>query len=834
MDWYWSPPRPALEKAPWSANGSTPASPPIPTAWLSLEEADNDPVRFWEYFIAALKTIQPTIGETSLRLLHSSERGQTESVLAPLINDIAAFSGDFILVLDDYHFIQSAPVHQGLTFFLEHMPPRMHLVIATRVEPPLPLAHFRGKGTLLEIGVDDLRFSQQEAAGLLGAIDIPELSAENVSALNTRAGGWATGLKMAALSMRGEKDIPAFIATFTGSQRYVMDYLIEEVLQRQSPETRDFLLRTSVLERLNGPLCDAVTGRNNGSEILLKLESENLFVAPLDRSQEWYRYEHLFADLLRHRLELESGKGVAEELHNKASHWYEENGFRENAVNHALAARDWARALDLMLNLAPNLIDTYGAVATYNWLRLVPEEILLTRPRACRYYTFLLNGLGHYNAAKTFLDRFEKAEAGNIASAGYIAAERTYIARAQDDPRTEEYARKALALLPQDEFLERASVSSGLGLYYQARGRFRESEPILTEAYDLFRKSANDWSAIFPLLRLALTKIVLRGELRRAEEMSREVAPYAGRPTGPAVLGLIRYERNDLESAAAEFEKAIALSAGNPLNIGSFTAQIVPTRLAQGNVEAAAKASEEAERLLIRDGVTAPTRALFAGCRIAVAEAQGDDEAISRWLDTFSDYEGFLGGIIPTSTIRLLREQGGEKGKRRLAALYEMCRKEGLRYYLIIERIDQAITSSQPDEGLSFLADALAMGKPEGFIHIFVDWGISLAPLLRLAISRGVEPQYARKLLDIIEAEDRQRRIRRGEIPASSGAGGLLSERELEVLRLVAEGLSNQQIAAKLMISLNTTKTHVRHIFDKLDAKDRLQAVTRAKELKLI
>ena len=289
--------------------------PPVPTAWLSLEEGENDPVRFWDYFIAALQTLQPSTGEIALDLLHSPQPSSIESVLTALINDLKGIQKDFVVVLDDYHLILAEPVQSGIIFLLDHLPLKMHLIISTRVDPPLPLAHFRGKGTLLEIRADDLRFSQEEATSLLAVMNTPILSAESINTLNTKAEGWVVGLKMAALAMRREKDILAFIAGFTDSQRYIMDYLVDEVLQRQPDEVRDFLLKTSMLERLSAPLCDYVTGHGGGREMLVRLEQANLFVVALDQSREWYRYHHLFAELLRHQFEVMSGAEEVMALH---------------------------------------------------------------------------------------------------------------------------------------------------------------------------------------------------------------------------------------------------------------------------------------------------------------------------------------------------------------------------------------------------------------------------------------------------------------------------------------------------------------------------------------
>ncbi|UCC17211.1 MAG: hypothetical protein JSU58_01295, partial [Dehalococcoidales bacterium] len=323
------------------------------TAWISLDEGENDPVRFWDYYIAGLKTVEPTIGDMALELLHSpqtptSQSLPIESVLTSLINELNSIESNLIIVLDDYHVITSQSVHDGVTFFLDHIPPQIHLIIASRADPPLPLTQYRGRGTMLEIRTDDLRFRFSEATTLLQQLQNMKLSPENVRILNQCTEGWVTGLKMAALSIPRQENITEFLSTFSSSQRYIMDYLVEEVLKRQTDKIQDFLLKTSILEKLTASLCDAVTGHNNSQEMLLKLEHDNMFTIPLDENREWYRYEHLFRDLLSHQLEVRFEEFDSTELHRKASQWYEKNKYIGDAIYHALAAQDWENAKRLI------------------------------------------------------------------------------------------------------------------------------------------------------------------------------------------------------------------------------------------------------------------------------------------------------------------------------------------------------------------------------------------------------------------------------------------------------------------------------------------------------
>ncbi len=805
--------------------------PPTPTAWLSLEEADGDPRRFWEYFIAALQTLHPDCGKDILHLLHSSQPLPTEALLTALINDLAGIEQDSLLILDDYHFIQSEPVHSGINFLLEHLPPRLHLVIATRADPPLPLAHFRGKGTMLEIGADELRFTLEEAFSLLIELNAPALSTENVKALNDKAEGWVVGLKMAMLSMRGEKDVSGFISGFTGTQRYIMDYLIEEVLQTQSPEVRDFLLKTSVLERLNGPLCDAVTGRRDGQETLISLEKANLFLVPLDESRQWYRYEHLFAELLRHRLEIEYGLEKYNELHRLASSWHEGNGFPEKAVDYALAARDWEKAIDLVMSMSP--LVAYGGATVYSWLKQVPQEVLLAHATAYVFYVWSMIDAGQVKAGADLLDSFEKSEVYDEETEALIAGARMSVAMVQGYPRIEEYARKVHLLRPPEDIQARMVISFLLGVYYMRTRRYNKAGPFLRKAHTFFHQQGATRLATSALKWLASIAF-FRGKLHQTEQMLKRALGMTGWNESTASLHLllsaVYHCWNELEGAAAEREKANS-SFPAPSVMGSINFYAAGACLTQGDIDGAAEAVEKAERVLTTENATPEDIARVADYHVALALEQDDRAAVSRWLDKLAEYEGPFLYDAPPGARHLLYERLGDTARKCLQAEYEHYHKEGYQYLEMGVRLEQALLTSSPERAISFLAEALVMAKPEGNIRILVDFGMPITPLLRRAIAAGIEPEFARKVLRTIESEDRQRKIRKGEIPSATR---LLSQREMEVLRLAADGLSNQQIAERLVISLNTAKSHVQHIFDKLEAKDRLQAVNRARELKLI
>jgi LuxR family maltose regulon positive regulatory protein len=813
------------------------SQPSIHTAWVSLDEADNDPVRFWDYFIASLQTLQPDAGVKSLALLHSTQAFSgrippIESVLTLLINDLAATPGNVIIVLDDYQLIDSQQIHGGITYLLEHMPLQIHLVIATRADPPLTLARFRGRGAMFEMGADDLRFSLGETASLLKEMNAPELSSENIKALNDRAEGWVVGLKMAALSMSGQKDIPGFIAAFTGSQRYVMDYLMEEVLQKLTLEIRDFLLKTSVLERLSGHLCDAVTGRKGSQDVLLNLERSHLFIVPLDETRQWYRYEHLFADLLRHQAQKMYRMKDIIELHRRASRWYEGNHFTNDVITHALAARDWGRVAGIIENIGRDRANRGEWVTMLNWLRLLPEDVLQAHLQLYIWYCLALAITGQLDTAESKLRKIEMVARGGAIIQGEIAAAQSFVYQVLGDiPRTIEMGKKALSLLPGDESESRCMVCYTLGYMYWKRGLFTEARPLLTEAHRVGRQLGNLGVAANSLIFLAEMDRY-GGKLRRAAEQLQQAIELAG--TSPAAApsheswGAVLGEWNQLEAAVYHMQKAIELGqlSCTPEFVARSIILLAYLRLAQGNEAEAMKALEKS--CSIAHNLGSPSaRADHAAFHIMIALMQNDLVTASEWgsqLALNADALPFYINLIPA---RLLIAQGKKiAAAEKLRSLYDETLRGGLQSYTIRIRLYQTMAADHEESALDFLMDALVMAEPEGYIRTFVDEGKLVGPLLKKVILKGICHEYAARLLDIIQKEQQ------GDTATRKDA--ILSRRELEVLRFLAEGLTSQQICQRLIVSPNTAKTHIRHILEKLNSRGRLQAVARARELKLI
>jgi len=813
------------------------------TSWLSLDEGDSDPARFWDYFIAALQTCQPAIGGRALALLHSPQPRPVEPMLVALINDLANVAENLVLVLDDYQFVKSQDIHAGIAFLLEHMPPRLRLVIATRADPPLPLARLRGREKMLEIGADDLRFTLDEAAELLRVLRGTRLTTEDVTALNRRTEGWAVGLKMAALSMGPREDISEFIAGFAGSQRYIMDYLVEEVLQQQSGDAVDFLLKTSVLEKLTAPLCDAVTGRNDSQTLLPALERENLFLVPLDDAREWYRYEHLFVDLLRHQLAKLRGDETVTELHRRASRWYGRSGFPNEAVDHSLAARDWETAVSLILDLSERQRQTGEMVTLLGWLRALPEDILFASPALARTYAMALVFTRSLDAAEAVLERVEALVRNDTTEFARILAYRAIVASARGGaslPLAMEFAQKALPLLPPADLDLRGGISSNLGVMYWVTGRLREAEPLFWEAYEAGRQAGNVWLVASASTFLSSIS-QWRGELSRAVEFAEQAIGFAQESpaaAGPHIqLAAVFYERNDLDAATFHVNRGFELNRflGTPQFLWEIYRYQTRIRLAQGDGIGALQAARESDQMITSD--TEPQARIHrAGYHIQLALAQGDLDEASRWGEQLARHRNEVPFWYRLLLIRLLAMEGdNERMSDEIRSFYESTHVELLspewRGWLIAIRVAQALSASTPDEALGFLAGALAVGESEGWIRTFVDDGAALAPLLRKAVSRGITPNYAATLLTIIEAEAQGKAKGKARRQA---AYGLLTERESEVLLLLAAGLSNREIAQRLFISPGTAKVHIHNISEKLNVTGRTKAVARARELKLI
>ena len=855
-----------------------------PAAWLSLDEGDNDPTRFLTYLVAALQTVAPDIGEGVLGVLGSPQPPPTESLLTALLNETTTVEDDFVLVLDDYHVIDARAVDDVLAFLIEHLPPRMHLIIATREDPRLPLPRLRARGQLTELRAADLRFTFSEAAEFLNQMMELELSAEQISAVETRTEGWIAGLQLAALSMRGREDVSGFIRAFAGDNRYILDYLVEEVLQRQPGRVRGFLLGTSILERLSGPLCDAVTGQEESNALLEALERSNLFVVGLDDKRRWFRYHHLFADVLQARLSQEYPDEIAT-LHRRASEWYEHNGLTSEAIRHALAAEDYERAAALVELAALEMLGSGREDTLFGWLEALPDELVATRPVLSVYYAFTLFGRGGFEAvdarlqdAERWLDTTaETDEQGGASSVdmvvvdqvafrslpGTIAVARAYHAGALGEVLSaSDQARRALELLPEDDHLWRGAAAALLGIAYWTLGDLEAAHRSFAEGVAHQQMAGHIRFQIAGTYILADIRIA-QGRLReavRTYEQSLRIAEEPGElvwGTSSLYVGLseLHREQGDLEAATELLmrSKELGEHAGLPETRYRWHVAMSRIKEAQGDLDGALELLEEAERQYVEsaDPDVRPIAALRARVWIrqgrltealSWASEQGlyahDDLSYLREFEhitlaraLIAGYESVRGESSVREAMGLLERllQAAEDGKR-MGSVIEI---------LVLQALAYEVQGDRPT-ALAPLERALSLAAPEGYMRIFVDEGLPMAGLLSEAAANGIMPGYTARLLAAFESEaeaEEHESEDSSHLPLALPSQSLtepLSGRELEVLQLIARGFSNREIGERLFITLMTVKGHNRRIFAKLLVGRRTEAVARARELDLL
>jgi len=822
-----------------------------PAAWLSLDEGDNDPTRFLTYLVAALQTIAATIGEGVVGVLQSPQPPPTEAILTALLNDITTIKDQFVLVFDDYHVIEAKAVDHALTFLLEHLPPHMHLVIATREDPPLPLARLRVGGQLTEVRVTDLRFTPSEAAGFLNQGMGLTLSVEDIAALERRTEGWIAGLQLAAISLQGQQDTTSFITSFTGSHHFVMDYLVEEVLGQQSERVQTFLLRTSILERLCGPLCDAVVldSSASGQATLEYLDHANLFLVPLDNERRWYRYHHLFADLLRQRLQqsTDSSPGDEEidvaELHIHASVWYEDHGLEIEAFHHAVAAHDVERAERLMEGKGIPLHFRGAVTAILDWLESLPETVLDARPSLWVRYGSLLLVNGQTTGVEEKLHAAEAALQGSEADdktqnlVGQIAAARAVLALTRYDvePMLAQ-SRRALEYLHPKNLSSRATANWTLGFAYLLQGDRAAARRALTEAISLSQASGDIFTTILATIGLGNVQET-ENQLYLAAETYQRVLHLAGdQPLQiiyEAHLGLARvlYEWNDLEAAEQHGRQSLHLARQYERVIDRFVlceVLLARLKLAHGDVAGAAallaQASQSArqQNFVYRIPEVAAAQVLTLLC-------QGNLAAAAHLAQTHE---------LPISQARVHLAQGDTSAA--LAVLEPLRQQaeakgwEDERLKVIVLQAIALHMNGEKDKAVHLLLDALALAEPGGFIRLFVDEGLPMAQLLSEVETLGMMPDYTGKLLAVLEAEEQKREDTSSLPPPAQPLIEPLSRREVEVLHLMAQGLSNQEMCERLFLALDTVKGHNRKIFDKLQVQRRTEAVARARELGLL
>jgi ATP/maltotriose-dependent transcriptional regulator MalT len=856
--------------ADWARSGQR------PVGWLSLDTADNDPARFWRHVVAALDRACPGIGERARPLLGPPPPSSFDGLLTALINELAAQPGDdqVLLVLDDYHLIDAQQVHAALTFLLEHLPTGLRLVVTSRSDPPLPLPRLRAAGQLAELRAEDLRFTPDEAAALLREATGSGLPGDAVAALAARTEGWAAGLQLAGLSLRGQADPAGFVAAFSGSHRYVLDYLAGEVLEGQPEPVRRFLLETSALERLSGGLCDAVTGRTDSQVMLEQVERAGLFLVPLDEVRGWWRYHHLFADLLRARLQQQQ-PGRVTELHRNAAAWCEEHGLADDAVRHALGAGDPVWAARLIEQHFDGIFLQGESATIQRWLSGLPAELVRSRPRLCLAQTWMALVTGDVDAAGPPLDAAERAPAeaadepfepsvgragswlANIPAA--IALAHAWLAYLHGDAEgTAAFASRALAELGEGEWMLDSLTRWQLALAEWLRGGLEEAERAFASSITQWRAAGERFLAVRGYYHL--------GQVQRAQgrldaalgtyKQALEITEPPGEPALPVAgigyvgMAEVAYQRGELDAALRHVTEGIArcrqLNYTQPLAEGLATLAWI--RQANGDPAGARDAIGEAER--VAPGPAAAN--LFnpvPAQRARLLLAQGDVAAAARW----TQQRGLAADDEPAyprerehlvlARVLLAQDRPGV-ALALLDRLHAPAAAQGRAGSVIEIQALRALAASGDETGaVGALAGALTLACPQGYVRVFADEGAPMGALLgRLIAAQRAEHAAARGvplgcLARLLRAFDTTHATPHPGPRAAAAVPGLveqLTARELEILRLVATGTPNQAIAEQLVVTLDTVKKHITHLLAKLGAVNRTEAVARARQLGLI
>ena len=840
---------------------SSPEIPPGQFAWLTLESGDDDLARFLTYFVTALQRICPGFGERVLKMLQT-HKPQPPAILATLvINELSEVPGRLILILDDYHLLTAQPIQSFMTFLVDHQPSQLALVLVTRADPAFPLARLRARGQLVELRQNALCFLPAEVAEFTNRSMELGLSPEQVAFLAKQTEGWISGLQLAAISLRQGQDRAAFLEGFSGEHEFIADYLAEEVLAHLAEPARIFLLQTSILERLTASLCEAVTGQPGAQAILHLILDANLFILPLDERQVWFRYHRLFADLLRKRLQDLLGERVPE-LHRRASCWFAENGLVDLAIEHAITGEDYGLAARLLEPVAESLLRQGQAVTLLRWLEALPQETLLSRPALVPLKAFALFLCGRPTQQVAALTQQLAAVGCTDDIQGELATIQAMLSILQGQPSEAiRLSEAAIRQLPPERAFFRSLAADSLGMGYSLAGDYPAAMQAFEQVVDISMQSDNVMMALMALSNLAGLRYV-QGQLHAAISTCQQVVELAtqriGRETpmlGKALfnLGEMLREQGDLDAALATLLESVGMMERFS-EIGLPLAYLAIARLymnrhdwpaAQSYLDKARQCAQASQSIWMDDRLVETTQARYW-------IARGELDLASQWArqrntlertpaeifcdaDKNASVRELLQGEALTLTRLYLAQHRSDKALEMLNYLHDQVKKRGQMRRVIEVLALKALAlqaEGQLDLALRAIGEAIALAEPEGYQRAFVDEGEPMARLLYQAVAQGIFPVYSGKLLAVLSAD-----IQAPVSPLSLSHAGLietLSEREQDVLQLIAEGLSNSEIASRLFISLSTVKGHTSNIFGKLGVKNRTQAVARARSLGLL
>ena len=845
----------------WIASGE------IPAAWISLDENDSDPARFLTYLIAALQTLISGVGDGVLAALQSSQPVAAKDLLTTLLNELSSIEDGFILVLDDFHTIDSKAVDDLLAFLVDHMPPQMHLVITTREDPFLPLARLRARNQLTEIRAAELRFTQSEAADFLNQVMGLNLSAENIAALEARTEGWVAGLQLAALSMQGKADVTEFIRSFSGANQFVLDYLLEEVLQKQPESLQGFLLRTSILNRLNGSLCDALwqDEKTSAQKMLEQLERANLFVISLDDERSWYRYHHLFRDLLRQRLSHKHGKDEIAQIHIRASEWFEQNGDIGEAFHHAITAIDLDRAARLLESSWLGMDETFQTSTWLGWVNQLPLSVRRVRPVLLTQMGWSYMDAGNAEASESSLKDAEACLKNPLEDLVIVEAEqfralpariamaRAFNAQVQNRfADTVKFAEMAQDMAPPDDEFMQAQASAILSFTHWASGELDKVYPFLSSWVDAAQQ-ADNFAFVVATSFAKADILIAQGRLRDAIQVYQTALKLATTHGVESItahhhlgLGLLYHEMGEDERAASHLQKSFELGRQTPIVDWAYRKSLAQAYLkeSEGDHDAALEALDEAQRFYVRTPIPnlRPVGAMKARIYLkqeqlmnAQTWARKSGLSLRDTPDYLHEFERVTLARIALAEVNVNFSDVVSSLERHLKLAETQNRLASQIEILIVLSLAFHAKGEQAN-AIALLEQALKLAKSEGYLRLFVDEGelmrlliLDLRSALESSAQTEVQPLfgYVEKLLAGFSQPTQLQKSKTELIDP-------LSDRELEVLRLIAQGLSNQEITQKLVVALSTVKGHNLRIFAKLQAKSRTEAVARARELGLL